>query len=63
MPLLQVVGAILLMVGSLLVLYAIALADSGVRLGRSRGRGPRLVVPGRGAKPTETRRSDWRKAA
>lgn len=63
MSLFQVVGAILLMVGSFLVLYAIALADSRVRPARWRTRGPRLVLSGRGEKVSETRRSGWREAA
>jgi hypothetical protein len=59
--LLQVAGAILLILGSLLVLRAVSGAD-GLARRRRRARGPRLVTP---ADPgaVKTAGKDWRRAA
>jgi hypothetical protein len=59
--LLQVVAAILLILGSLLILRAVSLAD--VNPGPSRGRRrPVLVAKGRPSRTIEGE-GDWRKAA
>lgn len=61
MVLLQVVAAILLILGSLLVLRAVSMADADARAPR-RGRGPVLVSKRRPARTVEPDR-DWRRAA
>ena len=61
MVLLQVVAAILLILGSLLILRAVSLADANPRAPRG-GRRPVLVARGRRARAAEGE-GDWRKAA
>ena len=61
MVLVQVVAAALLVLGSLLVLRAVSLADANPRLPR-RGPGPVLVPKPTPAREVEAH-ADWRRAA
>jgi hypothetical protein len=59
--LIQVVAAILLILGSLLVLYAVSRSEASPPPGGHQA-GPRLV-PRRGSSPYQDDEDDWRRAA